>query len=66
MQCSPGSNGGFTAAPKPWERLQKGYEQANVQVETGNPQSLLSQYRRLIRLRAASPALQALTAHVFE
>jgi glycosidase len=53
--ATPGA--GFTAAAKPWFDFAPGRETANVATETGDPTSLLSHYRRLIRLRHASPAL---------
>jgi alpha-amylase len=52
---TPGA--GFTTAPKPWFNFAPGRETANVAAETGDPSSLLSHYRRLIRLRHSSPAL---------
>ena len=57
MPWNSGRNGGFTAAARPWERLQSGYETRNVTTEDGDPDSLLNFYRRLIRLRHAEPAL---------
>ena len=72
LQNGPGSNdeqkrtpmpwdaspaGGFTTG-KPWYGFAPGKETANVAAETGDPSSLLAHYRRLIRLRHASPALQ--------
>jgi alpha-amylase len=48
---------GFTTAAKPWFDFAPGRETANVAAETGDPSSLLSHYRRLIRLRHSSPAL---------
>ncbi|MEA2601760.1 MAG: alpha-amylase [Acidobacteriota bacterium] len=52
---TPGA--GFTTAPKPWFDFAPGRETANVAAETSDPNSLLSHYRRLIRLRHSSPAL---------
>ncbi len=51
---SPG--GGFTTST-PWYPFAPGQEEANVAAETGDPSSLLSRYRSLIRARHASPAL---------
>jgi alpha-amylase len=42
-----------------WEPLQPDSFTANVAVQNGEPESLLSHYRRMIRLRAANPALGA-------
>ncbi len=53
--ATPGA--GFTTAAKPWFDFAPGRETANVAAETGDPASHLSHYRRLIRLRHASPAL---------
>ena len=53
--ASPG--GGFTTG-RPWHRFAPGRETANVAAQTGDPTSLLSHYRRLIRARTSSPALQ--------
>ncbi len=57
MPWSGGANAGFTAAARPWERLQKGHETRNVAAQSADPDSLLNHYRRLIRLRQAEPAL---------
>ncbi len=57
MPWNAGANGGFTAGTRPWERLQRGYERRNVAAQTDDPASLLSHYRRLIRLRQSEPAL---------
>ena len=51
---SPG--GGFTTA-EPWHEFAPGRETANVATQTGDPGSLLSRYRNLIRARHASAAL---------
>jgi len=51
-------NGGFTTAARPWFPLAPGHEAANVAVETGDPGSLLSRYRALIRARRGSEALR--------
>lgn len=52
--ASPG--GGFTTG-RPWFEFAPGKETANVAAQTGDPDSLLSHYRKLIRLRQSSPAL---------
>jgi glycosidase len=49
-------NGGFTTG-KPWKSLVPN-KQANVASQTNAPNSLLSWYRKLIRLRIKYPALQ--------
>ncbi len=53
--ATPG--GGFTTG-HPWHRFAPGQERANVAAETGDPASLLSHYRDLIRARHASAALR--------
>ncbi len=57
MPWTGGVNGGFTAAPRPWEPLQPGHERRNVAAQQADPGSLLSHYRRLVRLRQAESAL---------
>jgi alpha-amylase len=52
--ATPG--GGFTTG-KPWHRFAPGLEKTNVAAQSGDPASLLSHYRALIRARHASPAL---------
>ncbi len=57
MAWDASANGGFTSATEPWYPLSPGTATANVAVETGDPASLLSRYRALLRARKASPAL---------
>lgn len=57
MPWTAGTNGGFTGAARPWEPLQPGHGRRNVAAQTAEPGSLLSHYRRLIRLRQSEPAL---------
>ncbi len=59
MQWSAEANAGFSEAAQPWRLPQRGYEEANVALETGDPDSLLSHYRRLIHARNANPALRS-------
>jgi len=56
MQWAPGTGVGFTTG-REWEPPQPDSQTVNVQVETGEPGSLLTLYRRLIHLRQATPAL---------
>src|SRR5882762_7278336 len=56
MQWSESSRG-FTSG-KPWEALQPDTLTANVAAEDRRANSLLNLYRRLMRLRATSPALR--------
>lgn len=52
-------NAGFTAASaRPWHSLGVNAAEANVARELADPDSLLSLYRRLIRINAASQALR--------
>jgi alpha-amylase len=58
MQWSADAPGGGFSSAAPWEALQDDWRTVNVAAETGAPDSLLSTYRSLIRLRAAQPALR--------
>jgi glycosidase len=57
MQWSAGSNAGFSTAA-PWQPVNAGYEQANVETQSADPDSLLNHYRKLIALRNEHPALR--------
>ena len=57
MPWSGGPGAGFTTG-RPWLRFGPDVESRNVQVQAADPDSVLSFYRRLIALRAATPALQ--------
>lgn len=60
MQWSDAENAGFsTTAAKPWLPLHPQYKQVNVQAALADPESLLHCYRRILRLRAAEPALSS-------
>lgn len=52
--ATPGA--GFTTGT-PWHPFVAGHDRVNVAVQTADPASLLSLYRKLIRARHASPAL---------
>jgi glycosidase len=56
MHWTQGPAAGFTTG-MPWAPLQPDSLTANVEAQNDDPSSLLSWYRRLIRLRAAQPAL---------
>ena len=62
MPWSRGPGSGFTAG-RPWLRLGPDAEIRNVEVQLADPTSILSTYRRLIALRAATPALQVGSLH---
>jgi glycosidase len=57
MPWNASSGGGFTTG-KPWFPFASGNEAANVAAETGDPGSLLSRYRSLVRARRDSAALR--------
>ena len=65
MPWSDTPGGGFTTG-SPWYPFAPGVATANVADQTGDPGSLLSHYRGLIRARSASPALGAGTAELPE
>jgi alpha-glucosidase len=58
MPWRPGPNAGFTTG-QPWLRLNADADTRNVAVALADPDSVLNTVRRLIALRASSPALQA-------
>jgi alpha-amylase len=57
MPWNAAPGGGFTTGT-PWFAFAPGREEANVAAQTGDPDSLLSHYRRWIRIRQGSPALR--------
>jgi alpha-glucosidase len=57
MPWSDGPGSGFTTG-RPWLRLGPDVEERNVEVQLADSRSILSTYRRLLALRAATPALQ--------
>jgi alpha-glucosidase len=61
MPWTGGLNGGFSDAPADdlWLPVGKDYETINVEVQLGEPGSILNLYRRLIALRKGSEALRA-------
>lgn len=56
MQWSNQINAGFSAV-KPWRAPNNGYQKQNVMMQARDPDSILSAYRKLIRLRLANSAL---------
>jgi alpha-glucosidase len=56
MQWDASSFAGFSSV-RPWLPLADDFATANVAVQETDPRSMLSLYRRLIKLRRASPAL---------
>jgi alpha-glucosidase len=57
MPWSAGPGAGFTTG-RPWLRLGPDADTRNVAAQLADPGSVLALYRRLIALRAATPALQ--------
>ena len=57
MPWSGGPGAGFTSG-RPWLRLGPDADERNVAAQLADPGSILALYRRLIALRAATPALQ--------
>lgn len=58
MQWDGGANGGFTKPEvQPWLPVNSDTAAVNVEDQLGDPDSLLSFYRRLLRLRRERPAL---------
>ncbi|MBA3442353.1 MAG: DUF3459 domain-containing protein [Pyrinomonadaceae bacterium] len=56
MQWTNGMNAGFTTG-MPWLKVPPSACERNVEAELADPSSILNFYKRLIRLRRASPAL---------
>jgi alpha-glucosidase len=63
MPWSPGPGAGFTTG-RPWLRLGPDAETRNVDAQLADPTSVLTTYRALIALRAATPALQVGSLHL--
>lgn len=59
------AGGGFTTGT-PWRPFATGREHANVAAQSRDPGSLLAHYRRLVHLRASSPALRRGTIAVLD
>lgn len=56
MQWTGGENAGFTTGT-PWASVHPSYKQNNVESLSPIPDSLLSTYRNLLRIRAQEPAI---------
>ena len=56
MQWTPDKYAGFSRH-RPWQRVNLGFRETNVETLGSDPASLLSHYRRLMRLRNRRPAL---------
>ncbi len=60
MQWDASDNAGFTSAEvKPWLPVHKDHTHRNVVAQTNDPDSLLNQYKTLIKLRKENSALYA-------
>lgn len=57
MQWDESPNAGFTKAQKPWLAVNPNFQKINVQAESGQPDSVLSFYREMIRLRNSKSSL---------
>lgn len=57
MPWDDSAGGGFTTG-RPWYAFSPGKDTDNVAAQSGDPDSLLSHYRKLIRARKSSPALK--------
>ena len=59
MQWTPGPQAGFTTSATPWLPIPPSYTAVNVQTETGAPDSLLTWYTQLARMRRTNPPLRS-------
>ncbi len=57
MQWDESPNAGFTKSQKPWLAVNPNYQKINVQAESGQPDSVLSFYREMVRLRNSKSSL---------
>lgn len=58
MQWDTSKNAGFTTSDHPWLPIPPNAAQYNVEVESRDPQSILSFYKKLLDLRRSDPALR--------
>jgi alpha-glucosidase len=58
MQWDSGKYAGFTTSGPPWLPVPPSASTYNVQVESQDPDSILSTYKRLLALRKSEPALR--------
>ena len=56
MQWDDSANGGFTTATNAWLAVNPNYKQINAAQETADPDSVYNYTRRMIALRAKTPA----------
>jgi alpha-glucosidase len=57
MQWNGSMAAGFSTNPKTWLPVAPDYKQVNVEVESKDPDSMLSWYKKLIALRRNNPAI---------
>ncbi len=57
MQWTPGPQAGFSTNPNTWLPIPPNYKTINVQTESGQPDSLLNWYKKLMQVRRDNPAL---------
>ena len=57
MQWNGSRNGGFTTAEVPWIAVNPNYGTINAEEQVKDPGSVYEYFRRLIALRASTPAL---------
>ena len=58
LQWTAGKNAGFSTADKTWLPVAAGYEHCNAEIEAADPNSFLSLYQTLGKLRTQSTALR--------
>jgi alpha-glucosidase len=58
MQWTAGPNAGFDAGAKPWLPVPASAAAHNVETESGDPNSVLSVYKAVLRLRHDNPAVR--------
>lgn len=51
MQWDSSQNGGFSRSDKPWMAVNPNYTDINVEAQTADPESVLSYYRQMIKIR---------------
>ena len=56
MQWTDGPNAGFTTGT-PWLPVNPNYQEINAQAQQADPDSVFHYYKRLIRLRKATPVI---------
>jgi oligo-1,6-glucosidase len=57
FQWDATTNGGFTTG-KPWLKVNPNYAEINAAVQEKDPNSVLNYYRKLVKIRKASPILK--------